>query len=426
MTLPRSQAIALPPTPVAAVASVSQPASGFEQRSFFQDQTQARTQLHQNILPFATNLRLLLIDLYQSNVGLLLIAASQLFITLMNVAVKFLNDLDDPVPTLELVFVRMFITYFFSVSYMIARKIPHAVLGPPEVRPLLVFRGVSGFFGLFGIYYSLIYLSLSDAVVLTFLSPTTTAIAGFLFLREALSRKEAIAGLFSLIGVVLIARPQALFGTATAEGIPESISDAGEIVISTTSSQRLIAVGVAMLGVVGATGAYISLRAIGTRAHAMHSMTFFSAYSVIVSTAGMLIFRVTPVIPRQLSWCGLLAAVGICGFIAQLLLVMGLQRETASRGTLALYVQVIFATAFERLVFKVSPSYLSMLGTIIIMGCAIYVALNKGTKQDPYKRIPQDPEDLESHELMDTLEEPSIEVTNSTIVSKPLDETLWS
>jgi hypothetical protein len=48
---------------------------------------------------------------------------------------------------------------------------------------------------------------------------------------------------FSLVGVVLIARPQALFGTDIAEGIPESISDVAEAVISTTSSQKLIAVG---------------------------------------------------------------------------------------------------------------------------------------------------------------------------------------
>jgi hypothetical protein len=37
--------------------------------------------------------------------------------------------------------------------------------------------------------------------------------------------------------------------------------------------------------------------------------------------------------------------------------------------------QVIFATAFERLVFKVSPSPLSMLGTLVIMGCAVYIAV---------------------------------------------------
>jgi drug/metabolite transporter (DMT)-like permease len=48
--------------------------------------------------------------------------------------------------------------------------------------------------GLFGVYYSLIYLSLSDAIVITFLVPTTTAIAGYLLLGESLSRREILAG----------------------------------------------------------------------------------------------------------------------------------------------------------------------------------------------------------------------------------------
>jgi hypothetical protein len=60
---------------------------------------------------------------------------------------------------------------------------------------------------------------------------------------------------------------------------------------------------VSMLGVLGSTGACglisaveipliikididTSLRAIGTRAHAMHSLAFFSSYSIIVSTVG--------------------------------------------------------------------------------------------------------------------------------------------
>ena len=37
--------------------------------------------------------------------------------------------------------------------------------------------------------------------------------------------------------------------------------------------------------------------------------------------------------------------------------------------------QVIFATGFERILFKTAPSYLSILGTIIIMGSAIYIAV---------------------------------------------------
>lgn len=49
------------------------------------------------------------------------------------------------------------------------------------------------FFGLFGIYYSLQYLSLSDATVLTFLVPMCTAISGALFLGEAFSGKQGLA-----------------------------------------------------------------------------------------------------------------------------------------------------------------------------------------------------------------------------------------
>ena len=50
------------------------------------------------------------------------------------------------------------------------------------------------FFGLFGSYYSLQYLSLSDATVLTFLSPMCTAIAGSFFLAEIFTYREAFAG----------------------------------------------------------------------------------------------------------------------------------------------------------------------------------------------------------------------------------------
>ena len=50
------------------------------------------------------------------------------------------------------------------------------------------------FFGLFGMYYSLQYLSLSDAVVLTFLTPTVTAIVGHFVLKEGFTRGQTVAG----------------------------------------------------------------------------------------------------------------------------------------------------------------------------------------------------------------------------------------
>jgi len=124
------------------------------------------------------------------------------------------------------------ITLICCIIYMSIAGIPDPILGPKGVRMLLFTRGFCGsvsrhipsivaditipshrFFGIFGVYYSLQYLSLSDATVLTyvlcwcftydvqtktpmfrFLSPLTTAIAGALLLSEPFTRKEAFSG----------------------------------------------------------------------------------------------------------------------------------------------------------------------------------------------------------------------------------------
>ena len=54
----------------------------------------------------------------------------------------------------------------------------------------------------------------------------------------------------------------------------------------------------------------------------------------------------------------------------------GLQRETAGRGTMAIYVQVIFALVFERVFFHTTPPPLSIVGTAIILSSAVYVAVS--------------------------------------------------
>jgi drug/metabolite transporter (DMT)-like permease len=96
--------------------------------------------------------------------------------------------------------------------YRLSFGVPNPLLGPKGVRIWLVTRGVVGlvcayshilcylhisrdrFFGIFGLYYSIQHMPLSDATVLTFLAPTMTALIGFLCLKEPLSWKQGIAG----------------------------------------------------------------------------------------------------------------------------------------------------------------------------------------------------------------------------------------
>jgi len=59
---------------------------------------------------------------------------------------------------------------------------------------------ISRTMGLFGLYFSLQYLSLSDATVLTFMVPTTTALAAAILLKEVYTIQQAMSGrkLFSI------------------------------------------------------------------------------------------------------------------------------------------------------------------------------------------------------------------------------------
>ncbi|EGN97441.1 hypothetical protein SERLA73DRAFT_184151 [Serpula lacrymans var. lacrymans S7.3] len=322
-----------------------------------------------------------LADFVDINAGMLLIIFAQLFFSFMNVAVKGLNSLDPPVPALELIVVRMVITFTCCVLYMVIMKIPDPFLGPKGVRLLLACRGFCGFFGLFGMYFSLQYLSLADATVLTFLGPLATAVAGYFILKENYSKKEALAGICSLMGVILIARPPFLFGNI------QSINpDSEDAAVKATPAERFKAVGVALLGVTFGTGALISIRAIGKRAHPLHSMTFFSLWCVIVATGGMIVGEVPVVYPTRWEWVVLLILIGLCGFFAQTLVTMGLQRETAARGAMGVYIQVIFAGVLERIVFHTVPTMLSMIGAGIIMTSAVFVVMTKKNTPDNKSR----------------------------------------
>ncbi|KAK0436430.1 hypothetical protein EV421DRAFT_1832227 [Armillaria borealis] len=83
---------------------------------------------------------------------------------------------------------------------MLWARIPEPFRGLEGTRTMLVFRGICGritveladpfsisFLGLFGAYYSLKYLSLSEATVLPFLTPFTTLELSAIFLGESVT-----------------------------------------------------------------------------------------------------------------------------------------------------------------------------------------------------------------------------------------------
>ncbi|KAF8495943.1 hypothetical protein F5888DRAFT_511455 [Russula emetica] len=79
------------------------------------------------------------------------------------------------------------------VLYMLWRKIPDPLLGPKEDRGLLVIRDFAAFIGLTGLYLSLEHLSVSDANILTFITPILLGFSGPAYLKESLSLREMLS-----------------------------------------------------------------------------------------------------------------------------------------------------------------------------------------------------------------------------------------
>lgn len=146
---------------------------------------------------------------------------------------------------------------------------------------------------------------------------------------------EQMAAYVSLFGVVLIARPVSLFAFLSHSNEPGHVPPASgdlDIVVpanatadahrlatefdDVTPAQRASAVGVALLGVLGAAGAYTTIRWIGKRAHPLISVNYFATWCTIVSIFMMLALPgVGFLLPRSIKdWC-YLTFLGVCGFV---------------------------------------------------------------------------------------------------------------
>ncbi|KAK5027347.1 hypothetical protein LTS07_006949 [Exophiala sideris] len=377
---------------------------------------------------------------YLINYGAMLVLLAQFFGVGMNVSTRLLETEGShgaPMHPFQILFVRQSITASLCTAYGVYTKsVPDFPLGPRDTRWLLVARGIFGFMGVFGMYFSLLYLPLSEATVLTFLSPIISCyLCSFIIPGETFTGQQQLAGLVSLLGVIFIAQPASLFssGSSNATDNPALQPDVqpADPSQSPAADKHLLAIGIAMIGVIGSTGAYTAIRAIGTRAHAFISINYFSVWCTIVSLFCLIVFPdVTFRLPGNGTEWTLLVSLGVCGFIMQFLLTAGLAyggpstqshnehkraakvrdleidessaiehsdeqvssandtqsghptsvaRGSGTRATSMVYTQMLFALAGDKWVFGITPTTVSWIGSVLILAGAVWVAAARDT-----------------------------------------------
>lgn len=304
----------------------------------------------------------------------------------MSVTVRLLETGPQKLQALQILFVRQTITMAGCLLWMWYNSIPHAPLGVKEVRWLLVARGLGGFWGVFGLYYSLTYLDLSDAKVITFLAPIVATLACSIVpaLKEPFTRHEFGAAIVSLTGVVLISRPGSLFASPVGDAAVEEEGKEKQGGEEVTPHQRMVAILVALVGVLGAATAFTTIRWIGKRAHPLIAVNYFASWCAVVSLVSLLAVPQIGGIIWPVSWYQwlLLSGIGISGFIMQFCLTAGLQIEKAGRGTNMIYTQMLFALFWERVVWGTTPGWLSIAGSTLILSSAVYVGTRRSKKEE--------------------------------------------
>ncbi|EDO18246.1 hypothetical protein Kpol_543p75 [Vanderwaltozyma polyspora DSM 70294] len=337
---------------------------------------------------------------WEPNAGIFLLIVSYFFNSVMQVSTKVLETFgdkpdEDRIKPLQILLIRMVITSIGIIVYvyMNRRTIPYVPFGNPQVRQWLILRGIFGFIGVFGMYFSLMYLTISDAVLISFMAPSFTLFLAWFVLGEPFSKLEGVGSILSLTGVLFIVRPSFIFGGSIENEKSHDLSIA-------TGRTRFIATTIALFGAASLSGVYIVIRFIGAKAHAIMNVSYFSVVTGIVSLLGVLFIPSMKFqVPEGSTEWILFCTIGVCGFIHQLLLTMGIQKVRAGKGSLMSYTQVIYAIFWDVTLWGRWPNAWSIFGMFLIIGSTIWVIRLKEQEVSRQSTVLIEEEPLESLEL---------------------------
>jgi drug/metabolite transporter (DMT)-like permease len=267
-------------------------------------------------------------------------AQSALWFAVMSLLVKIASH---TMPTMQIVFGRGCFTLLLSALVLWrARVNPFDSLR----RRLLLTRGIVGSCALVCFYAAVVHLPLAEATVIHQTAPLFTAVFAAIWLHEKLEARVLLAIVLCLCGVLMIARPDWLFGEHPAlPSFPWQFAF------------------VALLGAMLSAIAYVTVRRLGRTEKPLVVVFYFPLVTVPMTAA----FAIPQWIWPDLQGWLLLGGIGLSTQIAQVALTKGLAREPAGRATTVGYLQVAFATIFGALIFGTWPDAWSIAGMALIL-----------------------------------------------------------
>ena len=268
--------------------------------------------------------------------GILCILLAALGFSFMTFFVRVSGDL----PTMQKAFFRN------AVAAVVATVI---LLRSPEKFKIqktsyldIALRCIFGTSGLICNFYAIDRLGIADANMLNKLSPFFAILISIPVLKEVPKVRDIVATVVAFIGALFIIRPG--------------------------GDMSVVPALIGLYGGFGAGTAYVFVRRLGGKGERTPVIVFcFSAFSCLV-TAPFLIMDFRPMTAWQ--WTCLILA-GVAASLGQFGITTAYKFAPAKEISVFDYTQVIFAAILGMIFLSETPSYLSVIGYVIIIGTAV-------------------------------------------------------
>lgn len=213
------------------------------------------------------------------------------------------------------------------------------------------------------LYYAFRVMPLADATVITFSSPVFTSLFAWLFLKEKYSLWDLFFTLFTITGVVLIARPPFLFGS----------KDTG---IEGSYTNHLKGTIAAVTSAVAAASTIVILRKMGKSVHFLLSIWYYAVIGLIVCVIALFVLD-----EWSLPNCGidrlLLILIGLLGLGGQIFLTKALQIEKAGPVAIMRTMDVVFAFILQIIFLNHLPTWWTVGGALCVVASSSGTVIQK-------------------------------------------------
>ena len=259
-------------------------------------------------------------------------------------AMSALVHLAGDLPTMQKAFFRNAVALLIAAALLWKDRIRYRPT--PRTAALLLGRACFGMVGLFGNFYAIDRLVLSDASMLNKMSPFFAILASRVALKEKLSARQALAVGVAFGGVLLVLKPTA--GLVSAPAL------------------------VGLLGGLGAGLAYTCVRVM--KGYAVPGRVIVFVFS-LMSTAVCLPFMLRSFTPMSVAQWLCLVMAGCMGAAGQFCITAAYTFAPARELSVYDYAQVLFAAGLGWLLFGQMPDGWSVVGYGLIIGMGVYMFL---------------------------------------------------